>query len=301
MPELPEVETIARDLKKEIIGRKIIGVKIVGSYKVLPSREVYIRSLINLQINSVERLAKVIVVTVERDLIHAGLIHAGHAQGALNQHFLTFHLAMTGRILLRKVGEKEDSHLRVRFTLDNKTEIRFCDVRMFGYTKVLNKTQVENLKLKYGPTPFNKNLTPKKLIEILAKRKTQIKRALLEQDLISGLGNIYANDALWMARIHPETLTNEITEETAEKLIAAMRDILKEAVAHKGSTLGDGMYVDIYGEPGIHQNYFRIYGKENKPCIRCKTTIKSLIIGGRSTFFCSNCQQKVLKQVLKLV
>jgi formamidopyrimidine-DNA glycosylase len=161
---------------------------------------------------------------------------------------------------------------------------------MFGYAKVINSEESEKLEKKYGPTPFHKDLNPEKLLTILKSRKTQIKRALLEQDLISGLGNIYANDSLWLSNIHPERITHSITIKEAEKLLEAMKTILSEGIEHRGSTLDDKMYVDIYGKEGSHQNHFRVYGKALKPCPKCGSKIKGIVVAQRSTFYCPQCQ-----------
>lgn len=279
MPELPEVEIVTRGLKKEIVGKKINSIEISGTYKVHPSKEVFLKTLIGAKIADVERVAKVILCKLD------------------SGKFLTFHLAMTGRLLYRKSGHKEELYQRVKFIFDDGTELRFSDLRMFGYAKVIDENELENLKTKYGPTPFHKDLTPEKLLEILGQRKSPIKKVLLEQDVIAGLGNIYANDALWMAKIHPETLTTKITLDDAKNLLSSMQEILKEGLLHGGSTIKD--FVDIYGNPGSHQHHFRVYGKENKPCPNCKTEVKMTTLGGRSTFYCPNCQ-KVADEKLTL-
>ena len=273
MPELPEVETISQDLKKELKGKKITAVLIEKSYVTHPAKEQFVKALLNSNIKDIRRIAKVIALELS------------------NGNFLTFHLAMTGRLLLKSAGDAKEAHTKVILEFEDGKQLRFSDVRMFGYVRLLNQDEFEALKNKYGPSPFHKSLTTEKLVEILGKKKTQIKRALLEQDLISGLGNIYANDSLWIAMIHPQTDTKKIDLNKAEKLLLAMQEILTEAVAHRGSTLEDLMYVDIYGKSGSHQNHFRVYGRAGKPCIRCETPIESIIIGGRSTYFCPTCQK----------
>ncbi len=285
MPELPEVETISKDLNKEISGKTIKRVLVAKGYKTFPEPEAFIRTLVSTRIEGVTRIAKVIIVSLENKV-----------------EALTFHLAMTGRVLFHnsrkgkvvnnhfeEVSQKE-KHIKVALEFDDLSLLTFSDVRMFGYAKVINLEEAEKLKKKYGPTPFHKDLSPEKLLEILTSRKTQIKRALLEQDLVSGLGNIYANDSLWLANIHPERITHSLTIVEAGKLLEAMKTILAEGIEHRGSTLDDKMYVDIYGNEGHHQNYFRVYGKAQKPCPRCGVSIKSIVVAQRSTFYCPSCQ-----------
>ncbi len=285
MPELPEVETISKDLNKELAGKTIKKALVAKDYKTFPEPKEFIKLLVNSKIKEVTRIAKVIVFIFEN-----------------KEEKLTFHLAMTGRVLLHnshndslgedafsKVSHKE-KHIKVCLQFEDSSFLTFSDVRMFGYAKIINLEESEKLEKKYGPTPFHKDLTPEKLLVILKSRKTQIKRALLEQDLISGLGNIYANDSLWLSQIHPERITHSITLEEAEKLLLAMKQILTEGIAHRGSTLDDKMYVDIYGKEGSHQNHFRAYGKAQVPCARCGTKINAIVVAQRSTFFCPKCQ-----------
>ncbi|MEK7595621.1 MAG: DNA-formamidopyrimidine glycosylase [Patescibacteria group bacterium] len=273
MPELPEVETIVRELQNTITGKAILKIWIEQGYKVQPNSSKFSDSLEKSHIEKVERLAKNIVITLFK-----------------KDFFLVFHLAMTGRILLRNISDSKDAHTRVKITFVDQTELRFCDVRMFGSARILSKKELITLKQKYGPSPFHKDLTASKLMAILSSKNTIIKRALLEQELISGLGNIYANDSLFMAKIHPEAKTRQLIRDDYQRLLSAMKQILLEGIKHKGSTLDDEMFVDIWGKKGEHQNFFRIYGKDNKPCPSCNGKILVKSISQRPTYFCPNCQ-----------
>jgi formamidopyrimidine-DNA glycosylase len=159
---------------------------------------------------------------------------------------------------------------------------------MFGKVELIQKSKVISLRKKYGPEALDKKLTPEKFLECLGSKRTNIKNALLDQKVVSGLGNIYATDALFLAGIHPETKTSEINLESAEKLLEAARSVLEEGIKNRGSTLPDKMYVDIYGKPGNQQKYFKIYMQ--KVCPRCKERVKFKKISGRGTYFCNHCQ-----------
>ena len=275
MPELPEVHTIVTDLKKHVQGATITSVKVIGEFKVSPEPNAFKKKLTGKKISNVKRIAKNIVIELEP----AGI--------------LIIHLAMTGQVLFRRVGFKTDRWTRVIFNLEKdgkKGELRYTDMRMFGKVQAISNKDLSQLEEKYGPDPLDKSLTSQKLLEILQKKRTNIKNALLDQKLLAGIGNIYANDALWLAEIHPETKTKDLTIPMAKKLLGAVREILIESIKHRGSTLSDKMYVDIFGRFGKHQNYLKIYGKEE--CSRCEIPTVFKKINGRGTFFCDSCQSK---------
>jgi formamidopyrimidine-DNA glycosylase len=280
MPELPEVTTISNQLKKEIKDFEVVGVRILGSYRTEPEISVFKKEVKGKEIDDVERVAKTIVIKLK----------SGSAPS-----YIVIHLAMTGRLLLRNSDAKADPWTRLVFQLASDKEkltkeLRFCDSRMFGFVKLLSGEQLETHRKKYGPDALDPNLTVRKLLDNLQRKKTAVKRALLEQELIAGVGNIYANDSLWMAGIHPETLTSELTQVQAAVLLGSLREILEESIIHRGSTLGDKMYIDLYGKEGTHQNYFRVFGRDGQPCPRCREKIVFTEIGGRGTFYCPKCQ-----------
>ncbi len=288
MPELPEVTTIANQLQKEIVGSIIIDVQSVGGYKTQPEFGELKRRSQGSKVLSVERAAKTIVI---------GLSDKGEVK---SNKFVVIHLAMTGRLLLRPPEFKPDPWTRLVFRIQpvgldstrRVRELRFCDSRMFGYVKLLTRDELDAHTKRYGPDALDPKLTPIEFLRELRRRKTAVKRALLEQDLLAGVGNLYANDALWLAQIHPETPTQNITINRAAKLLESVRIILEESISRRGSTLGDKMYIDLYGQEGEHQNHFRVYDKADRPCSRCSFKISFKEIGGRGTFFCSKCQVK---------
>jgi len=277
MPELPEVTTISNQLKKELTGKVISSVSVNVGYKVHPSNEEFLKWVTRSTIEDVGRIAKVIVIIV------------GKSDA---RRYISIHLAMTGRLRFwRSLPNQEspqtgDSLVEMRF--EGGTSLVFTDVRRFGYVKLLNEGELKVLKAKYGPDPLSVDL--KSFSKNIRSRRTNIKNALLDQSLISGIGNIYANDALFMAKIHPKVSTGDLTIQQFNNLLSSIRQILYEGIEHRGSTLGDLMYTDIYGFYGEHQNYFRIYGKSF--CSICKSKLEFMVLNSRGTYFCPVCQKE---------
>lgn len=273
MPELPEVYTIATDLNSHIKGYVITDLRIARGYIASPDNDVFIKEVKNQKIEKVSRIAKNILIHLE------------------NKKMIQIHLGMTGRILLRSPKQQADKWVRILFKLENKPDtkiLKFCDMRTFGKVVLLKTTSA--LKNKYGPEPLDENLNAERFLEILRSKKTTIKNALLTQELISGVGNIYATDALFIAKIHPETLTKNLSHNNAINLLKSLRKVLNEGIKNRGSTLSDKMYVDIFGREGKHQNFFRIYSKTF--CPTCKSKVVYKTINGRGTYFCPSCQKK---------
>ena len=270
MPELPEVHTIASDLKKNIEGCKVVGVEIEAGYKVNPNNQDFVQRLLKSRIDKVARIGKNIVIKLT------------------SGDYLTFHLAMTGRILLKDADSPKDPHRKVQINMGDKA-LRFCDARMFGKVGVWTGQEIKKLKEKYGPDVIMQDILPEDFLTRLKSKNTAIKNALLEQSIVAGLGNIYATDTLWLAKIHPEIKTHELNIQQATDLLKSAKEILLEGIKHRGSTLPDEAYVDIFGKPGSHQNYFRIYGKTH--CPACKTKVEYKKINGRGTYFCPKCQK----------
>jgi len=274
MPELPEVHTITNDLLTNIVGYTIRECIITKGYVALPNSDTFIHSVLNKRITNVERIAKNILVHLEGK----GIIH--------------FHLAMTGQILLKEYKEiPSTGWLRVLLQIE-KTSLNkylmFNDMRMFGKIAIIGEKDRETLFKKYGPEPIQKDLDVKTFIVKIKSKRTTIKNALLDQSLIAGLGNIYATDALYLAGINPELSTKELTDKQGSLLLQAAKKVLEEGIEHRGSTLEDKKYVDIFGESGTHQNYFKIYSK--KVCPKCNSKVIVKKINGRGTYFCPVCQ-----------
>ncbi len=275
MPELPEVHTIASDLKKHIIGFRITEVDIVNNYRVEPDAKTFKKALLQQTITDVHRVAKNILIQLE------------------SGDYFRVHLAMTGQVFLRSEKDIVPRWTRVLLRLSRNTDTKtifFTDMRMFGKHAIISAEEVILLKKRYGPEPIpQSDITYEEFHKRITSKRTNIKNVLLDQSIISGLGNIYATDALFLAKVHPETLANKLNPDTTKKLLDAAKQVLSEGIENRGSTLSDKMYLDIFGKEGFHQNHFKIYGKTECPV--CKTKVEYKKISARGTYFCPNCQQ----------
>jgi formamidopyrimidine-DNA glycosylase len=273
MPELPEVHTVVTDLKNSVIGFKIVKAIVSERYRIYPNKEILINEIADKKIVDVHRIAKNILIELE------------------NGKYIHFHLAMTGRLLLKDENKTKDNwtHFAMKLSKDENIKfLKFTDMRMFGKLGLIEKTEKQNIAESYGPDALTTDITPEQFLKILQTKRSNIKNVLLDQSVISGLGNIYATDALFIAGINPHTSTKNLTIEQAEKLIYAIKEILSESIEHRGSTLPDKMYVDLFGKEGSHQKHFRIYMKESCPRCKSKTIVDK--INGRSTYYCPQCQ-----------
>ena len=273
MPELPEVHTISQDLKANIIGFEIKNIHITNNYRIPEDQKKKLFKLKGKRIKDSQRIAKNIVIEISEN------------------EFLVFHLAMTGRILLRENKDENDKWVKIVFEIvkNNKTMyLKFCDMRQFGKVRIINKEELKLLKNKYGIDVLREEISPEDFLKLLKSKKSTIKNVLLDQKIISGLGNIYATDTLFLSKVNPKTLTYDLTLQQGAEILKNSRVILKEGIKNRGSTLADKMYVDIFGNSGNQQNYFKIYGKNTCPVCNSKTSFEK--INGRGTYYCPTCQ-----------
>ena len=273
VPELPEVHTITNDLKKTLTGAKIVDIKIGPNYTARPDNNTFVKSIKGKQIVNVKRIAKNILIEMEK--------------GAL----LHVHLAMTGRILLTD-KESLDNWTRVSFKLDvaNKHKfLKFTDVRKFGKIGFFPDITSTGLLTKYGPDLVSSPPTIESFAKSIKKKNSSIKTVLLDQKVVAGLGNIYATDALFLAGIDPSRNSRSLTEEELEKLLKAAISVLNEGIQHRGSTMPDKMYVDIFGKSGSYQEHFKMY--LHSKCPKCGGNVINKKINGRGSYFCPNCQK----------
>ncbi len=274
MPELPEVETIRRDLNKELKGRKIVRLKFYDWAKMLkPSPEVVKKAVEGKKIRDFGRRAKLL------------LMH-------LDDHDTTIalHLKLSGQLILRGSGEPPDRFTHIILELDNGKELRFNDLRKFGFMKVVESNQdLEKLLSEFGPEPFTPDFTLEKFKEILTKSARAIKTVVMDQSKIAGVGNIYADETLWRARIHPEKPSNKLDGRQLKELYEAILYVLKQGIEDRGTSVDQ--YLDAHGDEGEHARNLRVFRQNGKPCPRCSTIIKKIRVGGRGTHFCPVCQQ----------
>ena len=271
MPELPEVETIRLDLLPHVVGRRFTGVEIMpGAEKVvaLPSLEEFRRALPGLRIEGIERRGKYLLFPL--------------ADG----RYLIVHLRMTGALIHRRVGAPAESYLRVRLPLDDKTELRYTDLRKLGMMwLVVDPTLVVG---KLGPDALEA-LQPTTLRSVLDGRRAPVKAVLMDQTRLAGLGNIYADEALFLAGVRPSRPAGSLTMGEVERLHRAVGEVLREAMGHRGSSFRD--YVNGEGKEGEHQLHVRVYRRSGEPCYVCGAAIERIKLGGRSAHFCPRCQK----------
>lgn len=265
MPELPEVETIRRELNV-IVGEEIVDV-IVNNAKVIrePKKEKFVEELKNAEIKKIIRRGKLLILELS----------TGKS--------LTVHLKMSGQLVYPGNGKTS----RVSFKLSDGKLLDFNDRRLFGELRILDDWQKLKFIKELGPEPFDLNVEEFK--KMLANKKTKIKILLMDQKFISGIGNLYANEALFRARIHPERPANSLSEKEKELLFEEIKNVLTEAIRYKGSSVDQ--YVQVSGRPGEYVKYHRVYDREGKPCFKCKDKIKKITLGGRGTYFCPICQK----------
>ena len=282
MPELPEVETIRRDLNKELKGRKIIRLKFYDWAKMLqPSPEAIAKAIEGKKIQDFGRRAKLL------------LMHLSADKAGLDDHGTTIaiHLKMTGQLFIRKQTDTPDRFTRVILELDNGEELRFNDLRKFGFMKLIeNKSQLEKILSKFGPEPLTPEFTLEKFKEIVSKSSRAIKTVIMEQQKIAGVGNIYADEALWIAKIHPEHPANKLSQKQLRDLFDSIQFVIKQGIEDRGTSVDQ--YYDAKGKKGKHAQNLKVFRQNGKPCPRCKTIIKKSKVGGRGTHFCPQCQIK---------
>lgn len=272
MPELPEVETIRRDLEKELVGHKIVDLWYDVPKMLQPSPEV------------VERV-------VGRHFVSAGRIGKLLLLGIENDGTIGIHLKLSGRLFIRKQSDPDDKFTHVVFKLEDGRELRFSEVRKFGYVKLIeNASELKKITSEYGPEPFTKAYTLAVLKELLSKSARMVKVLLLDQKKLAGVGNIYADEALWYAKIHPETPGNKVSEKQIEALYRGVIEALEKGIEDRGTSLDD--YLDLYGQTGNHAANLKVFRQEGKLCSRCGTKIVKIRVGGRGTHYCPNCQPK---------
>lgn len=285
MPELPEVETIARGLAKRVTGDVIEDVWLGSKPEPLKSSaEEIVATLTGKRIETVRREGKHIVVElVPGESVSSGRAKAARAKKPASRAQWIVHLGMTGRLQVCSPEDEIAKHTHAIAKLASGRELRFVDPRRFGRLSVASAGDFDA----GGVEPLEVDLET--FIKLFRGRKVFIKSALLNQKLLRGVGNIYADESLFRAGIRPRRRASSLSREELTKLHRAIKQVLREAIKAGGSSISD--YVDADGEEGFFQLRHRVYGSEGEPCLVCKTPIKKIIVGGRSTHYCPKCQK----------
>ncbi len=275
MPELPEVETIVRQLEPALVGRTIAAVQVRWPGTVVGSLPAFHSALRGTRIARLWRRGKFFVADLVR-----GRMRAGHLVG---------HLRMTGRLLLAPGTADPGPWARVSVGLDDGRVLHFVDTRKFG--RLWATERLDAVMAGLGPEPLAKEFTPAWLARALRARRRRLKPLLLDQGFIAGLGNIYVDESLHAARLHPLTLAHTLRASLARRLHLAIRRTLRAAISREGSSF-DTFYRTPGGRPGRYQTRLRVYGRAGRPCRTCGTPIVRTLVAQRATHFCPRCQPR---------
>lgn len=286
MPELPEVETIRRDLTKVILGKKITNIEILHKAPVKDGIKKFQEALKNKVIKNIDRVGKLMMLELS------------------GGNFLLVHLKMTGQLIYQHnknliagghsfssfdITDLPNKYTWVIWSFNDGSKLYFNDMRKFGYLKIVDKKQKEKIVAKYGAEPLTKNFTLNKFLEILDKRNAPIKSVLLNQALIAGIGNIYADEVCFAAGIFPAAKASSLGKLEKVKLFKAINAVLKKAIKYKGTTFKN--YLSAHGRKGNFADFLQVYGRDKEKCFRCiKGVIANQKIGGRSSRYCPVCQ-----------
>jgi formamidopyrimidine-DNA glycosylase len=269
VPELPEVETIRRDLIRDVKGKKISQVEILNS-KVIkePKPSKFKQRLKGATFKDFLRRAKLLACKLS------------------NGGYLVVHLRMTGQLIYS--AEKEEK-ARVIFILSNGKYLNFNDQRLFAELRLVSDWQKLRFVQELGPEPLEKEFTAQRFKQMLRGKKTKIKPLLMDQTFIAGIGNLYAQEALFLAGILPGLEANKLNDNQIKKLHQAIQQVLREGLRYRGSSVDN--YVNGRGKKGKYHLRLKVYDREGQPCVKCRTKIKKISLGGRGTCFCPKCQK----------
>ncbi|WP_104523093.1 bifunctional DNA-formamidopyrimidine glycosylase/DNA-(apurinic or apyrimidinic site) lyase [Blastococcus atacamensis] len=286
MPELPEVEVVRRGLEQWVAGRTVATVEVRHPRAVrrhLEGTDHFVQALTGRTFTAASRRGKYLWLPLaEQD-------------GAPSGRALVAHLGMSGQLLVEKPSAPEETHLRARFTFtDGGRELRFVDQRTFGGLTVEEAPDPDAVPPRLAHIaidPLDGSFDTAAFAAALRRRRTEVKRALLDQTLIGGVGNIYADESLWRAKLHGTRPTDRLTNAQVADLLDGVRDVLGEALA-QGGTSFDSLYVDVNGQSGYFSRFLAVYGQGDRPCPRCGTPIRREPFMNRSSYSCPTCQPR---------
>jgi formamidopyrimidine-DNA glycosylase len=295
MPELPEVETVARDLQRSVAGATIVDAAVHWERTIRHPQppERFAAEIAGATVRRVSRRAKTVLLHLEDGRV------------------LSVALRMTGALIVTEPGTPDDPYARVVFRLADGRELRYRDVRKFGRIGLWpgggmrsigagrgarsrrvaeggRRYRIGEVFSGHGPEPLARGFTVRRLAERLSRRSAKLKTLLLDQAFIAGVGNIYADEALWRARLHPLRPADSLDERDVRRLHRAIRQVLREGIANRGASFSD--YVGVDGEPGANAERLAVYRRTEQPCHRCGRPIRRIVVGQRSTHFCPHCQ-----------
>ena len=274
MPELPEVETITRQLEKVLVGHKIVGVEVKHPKSFRGDKS----KIVGQKITGMRRRAKMMMVELA------------------NGYFVLVHLKMTGQLIYQDLRNpsaslRTNKHTRVIVNLDNGAKLFFNDQRIFGWMKVVTREGLERELKNYGLDIIDETVTGDYFYGMLQKSRRAVKLVITDQVKIAGVGNIYANDGLWCAGIDPRREANKINKQESDKLLTCLRQVINAGIKYGGATASDDNYVNASGLGGKYQEHFLVYERVGAKCYGCKSIIVKAKLGGRGTYFCPECQR----------
>lgn len=273
MPELPEVETVKNTLKRLVLNKKIIDVD-VWYTKIIefPSSTEFIKKIKGQTINDIKRRGKWLVFE-------------------LDDYFMLSHLRMEGKYFIKRTQDELNKHEHVVFKLDSGEELRYRDTRKFGRMLLVNKDELTNVKQikELGLEPWDETLTSSYLLEKYKNKRLPIKTVILDQSIITGIGNIYADEILFLSRINPLKVTSKLTESDCANIIKYTKEVLEQAIELGGTTIRT--YESSEGVHGRFQNNLLVHNHVGEKCPNCQNIIEKIVVGGRGTYYCKVCQK----------
>ncbi|MGK2964285.1 MAG: bifunctional DNA-formamidopyrimidine glycosylase/DNA-(apurinic or apyrimidinic site) lyase [Tepidiformaceae bacterium] len=273
MPELPEVETIRRDLEPYVVGRTITGVTVdpgTAHLLIRVPEDIFAAELVSRTVTALGRRGKYLLFALD------------------DGRTLVAHLRMTGRMLWRQSSDPPEQYERAKITFDDRHDLRWSDLRKFGTWDLLD--DITTLTSRLGPEPIDSDLSLATFRAVLKGRTAPVKAVLLDQRRFAGLGNIYVDEALYEARIRPDTPAGAVSAPAVARLYASARAVLERGIANRGASFRD--YVDGNGNEGSQHMHVQVFRRTGKPCYACGTVIERSVVGGRATHFCPRCQPR---------
>jgi formamidopyrimidine-DNA glycosylase len=290
MPELPEVETIKNGLMKKVLGKPVLKVEVNNAEVLRNGKEYFRKTLMGNKVGKVSRRGKMLILAIE------------DKNGNAMDRFLLVRLGMTGRLVyfdkqdklwggysVEHKGTYANKHCHFALRFEGGGVLLFCDSRKFGYLQIVDGKGLEDKLRNFGPEPLEKNFTLPVFRKIIDDKKTNVKAFLLNQKYIAGIGNIYADEILFDARIMPTRSVDSLSSKEIEALYKSIKKILKKAVASRGTTFSD--YVDASGNEGGFQKHLKVYGRKGMSCDGCVGKVRRIVVAGRGTNFCPVCQK----------